>query len=76
MRDPAEIRADIERLQAIATSGLMRYRHGEREVTYSTRAEIDAAIDRLNSELTQAEAGAAATKPRAISRIRSAGRGL
>lgn len=77
MRDPAVIQADIDRLRSISTSGVMRYRHGEREVTYASRAEVDAAIAQLEAELDQAVAGETiATRPVAISRIRSRGRGL
>lgn len=75
MRPPDEIRADIERLRRISVSGVMRYRHGEREATFSTAAEIDGAIAKLEAELADAVSGAA-PRPPAISRIRSRGRGL
>lgn len=72
MATQAEILEKITALENARDSGVLRARHGDREVQYRSLAELNAAIAALR--IDYASTGGVLEQP-SIVRIRSAGRG-
>lgn len=63
MRPVDTIRADLDALRGVIASGTRKVRYADgRDLTYSTIADLERALARVESELAQAENLAAAPR--------------
>lgn len=54
MADLATLQAQLEALKTARNSGVLIVRHGDEQVTYRSRAEIDSIIDSIQGEIDKA----------------------